>query len=361
MPPLYIIMEMYKKPLLLIVDDDPQSRMLVNIMCRKWGYDITECSDGNEAVKMALREKPDIIIMDIVMPETDGLTAVQKLKENPETKHIPVILMTGREDREIRIKGIELGADDFFTKPIDIHEFRLRLKNNLKLKQYNDYLKNQNSFLQRELMEMVNEVKKAYLDSLYRLSKIAEYKDLETSNHLKRIGYFSKEMAFRLGMDKEFVDNIYYASQMHDIGKVAVPEYILNKNGKLSPEEYEIMKNHTLIGADILKGSNIPLVQMAEKIARYHHEKWNGEGYPDGLKGSQIPLSARIVAVADIYDALRSRRSYKSPLSHKMAVEIMLYGDNRTKPEHFDPEVLNIFKKYHRIFEEIYETVRVYQ
>ncbi|WP_457627444.1 HD domain-containing phosphohydrolase [Persephonella sp.] len=354
-------MEMDKKPVLLIVDDDPQSRILINIMCRKWGYSIIECSDGNEAIELAEKHRPDIIIMDVVMPGTDGLTAVGRLKESPETRHIPVVLMTGKEDRQIRIKGIELGADDFFTKPIDIHEFKLRLENSLKLKRYNDYLKNQNSFLQKELMEMVNEVKKAYLDSLYRLSKIAEYRDLETSNHLKRIGHFSKEMAFRLGMDREFVDNIYYASQMHDIGKVGIPEYILNKNGRLNPEEYEIMKNHTLIGADILKGSNIPVVQMAEEIAKYHHEKWNGEGYPEGLKGNQIPLPARIVALADIYDALRSRRSYKPPMDHETAVDIILNGDRRTRPEHFDPDVLNVFRKHHRIFEEIYETVRAYQ
>jgi len=145
---------------------------------------------------------------------------------------------------------------------------------------------------------------------------------------------------------------------MHDIGKVGIPEKILQKNGSLTQEEFEIMKKHTIIGADILKGSHISVLQMAEKIAKYHHEKWNGEGYPFRLKGESIPLSARIVALADIYDALRSERIYKPPLTHQQATEVILNGDNRTKPEHFDPEVLNIFRKYHRTFEEIYETVR---
>ncbi|ACO03464.1 MAG TPA: two-component system response regulator [Persephonella sp.] len=347
-----------RKATILIVDDDPQNRMLLRFFCKKWGFDVVECKNGAEAVKEANEKDIDIILMDLMMPKLDGFSALEVLKNNEKTKYIPVIILTAAEDTESRIKGIELGADDFFTKPINIHELKLRLKNSLKLKYYNDTLKNYNLYLENELKKKISEVKRAYIDSLYRLTKIAEYKDRETGDHLKRIGYFSKEVAVRLGLGSEFSENIYHASQMHDIGKVGIPEKILQKNGSLTQEEFEIMKKHTIIGADILKGSHISVLQMAEKIAKYHHEKWNGEGYPFRLKGESIPLSARIVALADIYDALRSERIYKPPLTHQQATEVILNGDNRTKPEHFDPEVLNIFRKYHRTFEEIYETVR---
>ncbi|WP_457644699.1 HD domain-containing phosphohydrolase [Persephonella sp.] len=347
-----------RKATILIVDDDAQNRMLLKFFCKKWGFNVIECKNGAEAVNRVTEENVDIILMDLMMPKLDGFSALKVLKSNEQTKYIPVVILTAAEDTQSRIKGIELGADDFFTKPINIHELKLRLENSLRLKYYNDKLKNYNLFLERELRKKIYEVKKAYMDSLYRLTKIAEYRDRETGDHLERIGYFSKEIASRLGLGNDFIENIYYASQMHDIGKVGIPENILQKKGTLTPEEFEVIKKHTVIGADILKGSHISVLQMAEKIAKYHHEKWNGEGYPFRLKGDDIPLSARIVAIADIYDALRSKRIYKPPLSHQTAVEIILKGDGRTKPEHFDPDILDIFKKYHKSFEEIYETVR---
>ncbi|WP_457623079.1 response regulator [Persephonella sp.] len=347
-----------RKASILIVDDDPQNRMLLRFFCKKWGYEVDECENGMEAVRKVKAKKPDIVLMDLMMPKLDGFSALEILKSDEETRYIPVIILTAADDSHSRIKGIELGADDFFTKPINIHELKLRLKNSLKIKFYNDTLKNYNLYLEKELINKIHEVKKAYIDSLYRLTKIAEYKDRETGDHLKRIGYFSKEVAVRLGLGVEFAENIFHASQMHDIGKVGIPEKILQKRGKLTLEEFELIKKHTVIGADILKGSHIAVLQMAEKIAKYHHEKWNGEGYPYGISGEKIPISARIVSLADIYDALRSERIYKPPLNHEEARRVILKGDHRTRPEHFDPEVLNVFEKHHKSFEEIYETVR---
>ena len=198
-----------RKATILIVDDDPQNRMLLRFFCKKWGFDVVECKNGAEAVKEANEKDIDIILMDLMMPKLDGFSALEVLKNNEKTKYIPVIILTAAEDTESRIKGIELGADDFFTKPINIHELKLRLKNSLKLKYYNDTLKNYNLYLENELKKKISEVKRAYIDSLYRLTKIAEYKDRETGDHLKRIGYFSKEVAVRLGLGSEFSENIY--------------------------------------------------------------------------------------------------------------------------------------------------------
>ncbi|WP_457641021.1 response regulator [Persephonella sp.] len=347
-----------KKATILVVDDDPQNRMLLRFLCKKWGYTVLECKNGIEALNVATQHTPDVILMDVMMPEMDGFSVTEKLKNDEKTKYIPIIIITALEDRESRIRGIENGADEFLTKPIDAHELKLRLRNTLKLKQYNDFLKNYNLRLEKEVKKKTYEIKKAYIESLYRLARLAEYKDMETGEHLKRIGYFSKEIALRLGLGRDFAENIYHASQMHDIGKVGIPENILQKPGSLSKDEFKVMEKHTIIGADILKGSTIPLLQIAEKIAKFHHEKWNGEGYPFRLKEEEIPLSARIVTISDVYDALRSKRTYKPPMSHEDAKDLILYGKNRTKPEHFDPEILNIFRKYHKVFEEIYETYR---
>lgn len=347
-----------KKATILIADDNHQNRVLLRFLCEKWGYEVLECERGTETVSLAVQNLPDIILMDVIMPDIDGFSVTKILKDNEETRYIPVIIITSLEDRESRIKGIESGADEFLTKPIDAYELQLRLRNTLKLKRYNDVLKNYNLRLKEEVKKKTYEIRKAYIELLYRLARLAEYKDMETGKHLKRIGYFSKEIALRLGLGSDFAENIYYASQLHDIGKVGIPEEILQKPMPLSKKEFKIMEKHTIIGADILKGSKISFLQMAEEIAKYHHEKWNGEGYPFRLKGKQIPISSRIVAISDVYDALRSKRIYKPPMSHEEAKNTILYGSKRTKPEHFDPEVLRIFRKYHKTFEEIYETYK---
>ena len=176
--------------------------------------------------------------------------------------------------------------------------------------------------------------------------------------HLKRIGFISKELAERAGMNSYFNNLIFYASQFHDIGKIAIPDNILYKRGSLSIEEFGLIKKHTIIGEKLLENSNDPLIEMARIIAKFHHEKWNGEGYPFQIKGNCIPLPARIVSIADVYDSLRSKRTYKPALSHEEAMYIIIHGDKRTKPEHFDPEILNIFIKYHKNFDDIFQEFR---
>ena len=351
-----------EKEKILIVDDDEKNRLLFKVILKKEGYETIEAKNGQEGVEKALSENPDVILMDVMMPVMDGFTATETLKNDERTKYIPIIILTALNEREEKLKGIEKGANDFLTKPIDTKELLLRIKNNLQVKKYHDFLKDYNQILEQEvakrtkqLKDALTELDYAYKDSIQRLSNLAEFRDPETGEHIKRVSLYCKFIAEKLELDKKFIEHIFYASPMHDIGKVGVPDNILLKQGKLTNEEWEIMKKHTIYGYNVLKNSKSEILNMAADIALYHHEKWDGSGYPYGKKGEEIPLSARIMALADIYDALRSDRPYKRGFSHDETIKIILKGDGRTKPEHFDPKVLSVFEKYHLEFKKIFD------
>lgn len=358
------------KKRILIVDDEEVNIKLLAALCESLGYKTIAARNGIEAVDTATREMPDLILMDVMMPEMNGFEATERLKSDEKTRLIPIIIVTALDSRDDRLKGISIGADDFLTKPVDLEELSLRVRNNLKLKDYHDLLKNYNTILEREVAERTAELQKTlqrldrahrkirfgYMETVYRLTLASEYKDEETGAHIKRVSFYTRELATTLGMDREFIDSIFYASPMHDIGKVGIPDNIIMKPGKLDQEEWEIMKNHTTIGGKILSGSGSPYLKMAKEIALSHHERWDGGGYPKGLKEEDIPLPGRIMNIVDQYDALRSKRPYKPALEHERVVEIITKGDGRTLPEHFDPEVLNAFIRSKERLREIYET-----
>jgi len=359
-----------QKHKVLIVEDTDINRELLKTICESIGLDTIEAVNGKEAIEKTNLNMPDIIIMDIQMPTMDGFEATRRLKSNDATKNIPIILVTGLKSRENMIKGISLGAEDFLTKPYDIEEIPLRIRNNLKIKQYHDFLKNYNAILEEkveqrtsELQNVLNElstahtkIKSTYKESIYRLTLTAEYKDVEMGMHIRRISMYAKLMAEELGLDPEFTEQIHYASPMHDIGKVGIPDHILLKPGPLNAKEWEVMKTHTTIGANILEGSEYAYIKLAHEIALSHHESYDGSGYPMGLVGQDIPLSGRITFITDQYDALRSKRPYKPPFDHERTYQIITEGDGRTIPQHFDPDILNLFKKIHKKFEEIYRS-----
>jgi putative two-component system response regulator len=358
----------------LIADDDANVRSILKMICESLDCRTLEAADGEEVVGLARGEQPDLILMDGVMPGVDGFQATQQLKSDKETEQIPVIIVTGLQSRDDRIRGISLGANDFLTKPFDREEITLRIRNNLKIKEYNDLLQGWNKTLERQVasrtrdlketldqLSQANEqIRRAQLDTILRLTISSEFRDDDTGAHIRRIGHYAQEIAGALGMGATYGQTIFHASIMHDIGKVSIPDSILLKEGRLTEEEWEIMKNHTVAGALILRGAPSEYLRMGEEIAMSHHERWDGTGYPEGLAREGIPLSGRITNIVDVYDALRSRRPYKPAFDHGKAIEIIREGDERINPHHFCPEVYQAFlgsaEKLREIYEEYTDT-----
>ncbi|MGD0918394.1 MAG: HD domain-containing phosphohydrolase [Thermodesulfobacteriota bacterium] len=344
-------------PKILLADDDPVILKYLSILLQKHDYHCLIATNGIEAMEKVATDSPDLVLLDIMMPEMDGLEVCKKLKSDPSTQYIPIIIMTGSTDRELRVKGLSAGANDFLTKPIERLELMVRIKNLLRIKEFEDFLRNYNERLKREVEEKTRQIREGYIDTILRLTMVAEYKDEETASHIRRVGRYCHRMARYLGWSEEDQEAILLASPMHDIGKVGIPLEILLKSSRLTPEEFALVKTHTLIGGDILHGSKSKYLQMAETIALTHHERWDGTGYPSGLREQEIPMAGRIMNIVDQYDALRARRPYKSPLDHEAAVRIIVEGDGRTFPEHFDPNLRKAFIELSPAFKDIFETL----
>ena len=337
---------MKEKPVILIVDDQPQNIELLEAYLVPQGYEVITAATGEEALGKLSGNQIDLILLDVMMPGMDGFEVTRRVRQDSLHRLLPIILVTALKETEDRVKGIEAGCDDFLSKPVDRVELLARVRSLLKVKAYNDLLSNYREELESEVTKRTEELKRAFekikaasLDTIYRLSMASEYKDSYTGAHTRRMSRYSAAVARRMGLDENTIENILYAAPMNDLGKIGIPDSILMKPAKLDSREWEIMKLHTVIGARILKGSDAEFIRMGETIALCHHEKWDGSGYPNRLTGTEIPIAARIVAIADVFDALTSKRPYRKPFSLEGSLAIIREG----RESHFDPDVVDAF------------------
>lgn len=331
---------------ILVVDDEEKNRELLEAMLIPLDYSVDRASDGEEALKKVADNPPDLILLDVMMPRMNGFEVAKRLKTDQTHKIIPIVMVTALKDVENKVKAIANGVDDFLSKPVDSSELKARVNSLLKVKEYNDHMIHYQKKLEQdvrkrtlELQVAFTKIKKASLDTIYRLSRAAEYKDDDTGAHLKRMSNYSAAVARKLGLQDKTVESILYAAPMHDVGKIGIPDRILLKPGKLDPAEWETMKLHVDIGVKILEGAEEGFLKLAEVIAHTHHEKWDGTGYPNALKATAIPLAGRIVAIADVFDALTSKRPYKEPFSVEKSIDIL----KQSRGNHFDPDVVDAF------------------
>jgi putative two-component system response regulator len=337
---------MKDKPVILVVDDQLQNIELLEAHLVPQGYKIVKATNGKEALGELSGNQIDLIMLDIMMPGMDGFEVTHRIRQDNIHRLLPIILVTALRETEDRVKGIEAGCDDFISKPFDKTELLARVRSLLKVKAYNDLMANYRKELESEIASRTEElryafksIKEASLETIYRLSVASEYKDQTTGAHIMRMSHYAAAVARCMGMDENAIENTLYAAPMHDLGKLGIPDFILGKPAKLNPMEWKIMKQHTVIGAKILNGSKAEFIRLGETIAQNHHEKWDGSGYPNGLKGLEIPIAGRITAIADVFDALTSKRPYKGPLSAEKSLAII--GEERGS--HFDPDVVNAF------------------
>ena len=343
-----------REPKILLVDDEERNLKLLALLLGREGYLLATAGNGQEALARVRDFLPDLILLDVMMPVMDGFEVCRRLRADPAFGQIPVVMVTALEDRESRLTGLEAGANDFLSKPVDGTELLVRVRNLLKVKEFADFLADHNRILADQVAAKTRELRDAYIDTVYRLTLAAEYKDEDTAAHIRRISLYTAHMARLLGLDEEAVEVMRYASPMHDVGKIGIPDQILLKPGPLTAEEFAVMKGHPLIGTGILGGSTAPVLISAARFALHHHERWDGKGYPAGLKGEEISLEGRILNLVDQYDALRSERSYKPAFDHQRTMRILLEGDGRTDPSHFDPAILQMFREHHEEFARIY-------
>lgn len=329
---------------ILIVDDEPVVRRILKQRLSVEDYHCEEAGGADEAISKLADYPAELVILDIKMPGKTGVELLPEIRAKyPDTA---VIMASALVDTDIAISCIRAGAYDYLTKPFNLDEVaisaqralekrRLTLEN----REYQQHLEEMVAQKTAELQKALGKIRQASLDTIHRLARAAEFKDEDTGTHVKRMSHYCAAVARKMGLNDREVDNILYAAPMHDVGKIGIPDSILLKPGPLDKDEWEIMKKHTTIGAGILAGSDAEFIKLAEVIAMTHHEKWDGSGYPEGLKGSKIPLEGRISAIADVFDAVTSKRPYKPPFPVEKALGIIREG----KGTHFDPDVVEAF------------------
>lgn len=344
---------------ILVVDDTIENLNLLTRMLKDFGYLVRPVPNGRLALMAAKNNIPDLILMDITMPEMDGYEVCRRLKEDPALRDVPVLFISALSQTSEKVKAFTAGGVDYITKPFQIEEVKARIETHLKLYRLQKDLAGQ-------VQKQVEDISNSQMSMIFALAKLSEMRDDETGQHIERVQALCRILAtlmishpkFTHLIDMAFVDRIFFASPLHDIGKVGIPDSILMKNGKLTTEEFEIMKTHAMVGSQTLAAvqKHYPhnaFINMGISISRSHHEKWNGKGYPDGLSAEAIPLSARMMAVVDVYDALRSKRVYKAALTHEGACAIL----RAEKGQHFDPDLIDVFFDHEHEFEQVYDTL----
>jgi putative two-component system response regulator len=345
------------KPSVLVVDDTADNVALMSALLKDT-YRVRAAKSGEAALKMLLpttgpAQLPDLILLDIMMPGMDGYTVCRRLKDEPTTRDIPIIFLTAMTADEDETRGLELGAVDYITKPVTPAVLQARVATHLQVKAYADLLRDRNRTLEDEVARRTAEIVAVQDATILMMASLAETRDNETGNHIRRTQHYVRVLALHLQQHPRFADflsdrNIellFKSAPLHDIGKVGIPDHILLKPGRYTPEEFAIMKRHPTIGRDAIEqverqlGTSVEFMRFAKEIAYGHQEKWDGTGYPEGLQGDAIPISARLMAVADVYDALISRRVYKEGMSHDAATAIIVDG----RGKHFDPDIVDAF------------------
>lgn len=349
-------------PRIAIIDDEPINIRVVQRMLTLAGYrQFFSTSEPMDAVELIRSSRPDVVLLDIMMPVVSGLDILEQLRAEEDFVDLPVVILTAATDRQTRLEALRRGATEFLNKPADSAELEARVRNVLNVKAHQDWLKHYAWELELEVAVRTTELVHAHLEVVACLAKVGEYRDTDTGNHVARVGAYAGIIARRLGLPAELAERIRLAAPLHDIGKVGIPDAILHKPGKLDEAEMELMRQHSRFGrqlctnspdtsavpgpfcppagSDLVAKASSPVLQMAASIAHTHHEKWDGTGYPQGLSGESIPIEGRITAVADVFDALCSRRPYKPPLPPEEALTIIRQG----RGTHFDPAVVDAF------------------
>ena len=351
-----------EQPSILVIDDTPGNLSLLNQLLREH-YRVRLANSGPRGLELAAMAPPDLILLDIMMPDMDGYQVFQRLQSDPATRRIPVIFLTAKVGAEDEERGLAMGAVDFIHKPIAPSVVLARVRTHLQIRHWQTFLEDKSAWLQQEVESRVSEVFRLQEATIRVMVSLAEFRDECTGNHIRRTQDYVRLLADYLSRQPrdagflmpEQIDRIAKASPLHDIGKIAIPDHILLKPGRHTPEEFAIMQTHSVKGESMLlrslheMGGDNAMLRFACQIARSHHERWDGGGYPDGLAGEAIPLAARLMAVADVYDALRSRRPYKKAFDHAEAVDIIVQG----KGSHFDPLLVEAFLALQGVFSEI--------
>ena len=357
------VLDFTQKPTVLVIDDTPDNLTLLRGLLKD-ATRVKVATDGERGLELAKSgEPPDLILLDIMMPDLDGYEVCRRLKADPKTRDIPVIFLTAKSEVEDEKRGFELGAVDYITKPVSPPLVLARVNTHLMLKASADFLRDNADYLEEEVAKRTREVQSIQDVTILAMASLAETRDNETGNHIRRTQCYVEILAEQLKTHPRFapvltpfyIRLLYKSAPLHDIGKVGIPDNILLKPGRLTPEEFEIMKTHTTLGREAIEhaerslGTEVAFLKIAKEIAYSHQEKWDGSGYPQGLSGDAIPVSARLMALADVYDALISRRVYKPAMSHDAAAEVVIAG----KGQHFDPDIVDAFLTVQDRFREV--------